>query len=314
MTSPSSPQDKCDDADVMRIWRECGLPEYFLGNGGTNHKLVAFAKACATSPAGGGRGSEEDNTSGTVAPPLPSVAGSPDAADEWMASALPDLIEEAVDRLSRGFIYSLTPEGREYWWAIHQRLHDMAAQKRADLATKQDAAVAGEVCPGDGKPCYVGGVDDAHHRCGTVQCGRPSPNPWREMARELAGALRELLNCAEIADCAPEDKEPETHDSERRARDALSALNALSTKQDADVAGEDGSGSEQRERVATTMALEEAAKVIDARVVELLGQESDHRLHGRWSNAATVGGYIYELRQNAKAVRALKPLPLPPAG
>lgn len=62
------------------------------------------------------------------------------------------------------------------------------------------------------------------------------------------------------------------------------------------------------------MALEEAAKVIDARVVELLGQESDHRLHGRWSNAATVGGYIYELRQNAKAVRALKPLPLPPAG
>lgn len=36
-----------DDAAVMRIWRECGLPEYFLGNGGSNHKLVAFAKACA---------------------------------------------------------------------------------------------------------------------------------------------------------------------------------------------------------------------------------------------------------------------------
>lgn len=32
----------CDDATVMRLWRECGLPEYFLGNGGTNHKLVAF--------------------------------------------------------------------------------------------------------------------------------------------------------------------------------------------------------------------------------------------------------------------------------
>jgi hypothetical protein len=29
----------------MRLWREVGLPEYFLGNGGTNHKLVAFAKA-----------------------------------------------------------------------------------------------------------------------------------------------------------------------------------------------------------------------------------------------------------------------------
>ena len=38
---------RADDAEVMRIWRECGLPEYFLGNGGSNHKLVAFAKACA---------------------------------------------------------------------------------------------------------------------------------------------------------------------------------------------------------------------------------------------------------------------------
>jgi hypothetical protein len=33
-----------DDAWVMAIWRHVGLPEYFLGNGGTNHKLVAFAK------------------------------------------------------------------------------------------------------------------------------------------------------------------------------------------------------------------------------------------------------------------------------
>jgi hypothetical protein len=34
---------RCDDAEVMRLWREVGLPEYFLGYGGTNHKLVAFA-------------------------------------------------------------------------------------------------------------------------------------------------------------------------------------------------------------------------------------------------------------------------------
>ena len=34
---------RCDDADVMRLWRECGLPEWFLGNGGTNHRLVEFA-------------------------------------------------------------------------------------------------------------------------------------------------------------------------------------------------------------------------------------------------------------------------------
>jgi hypothetical protein len=26
------------------MWRDCGLPEHFLGNGGTNHKLVAFAE------------------------------------------------------------------------------------------------------------------------------------------------------------------------------------------------------------------------------------------------------------------------------
>lgn len=31
-----------------------------------------------------------------------------------------------------------------------------------------------EICIGDGKPCYVGArTADAHHRCGTVQCGRP---------------------------------------------------------------------------------------------------------------------------------------------
>lgn len=33
-----------DDPEIVRIWREVGLPEYFLGNGGTNHKLVAFAR------------------------------------------------------------------------------------------------------------------------------------------------------------------------------------------------------------------------------------------------------------------------------
>jgi hypothetical protein len=27
---------------VEKLWRECGLPEYFLGNGGTNTKLYAL--------------------------------------------------------------------------------------------------------------------------------------------------------------------------------------------------------------------------------------------------------------------------------
>lgn len=40
-------EKQADDAAVMRLWRECGLPEYFLGNGGSNHKLVAFARRCA---------------------------------------------------------------------------------------------------------------------------------------------------------------------------------------------------------------------------------------------------------------------------
>lgn len=40
-------QPPVDDAKVMQIWREVGLPEYFLGNGGTNHRLVEFARRCA---------------------------------------------------------------------------------------------------------------------------------------------------------------------------------------------------------------------------------------------------------------------------
>lgn len=45
------PQAVAEDAVVQalpgvhpmeRMWREVGLPEYFLGNGGTNHKLYAL--------------------------------------------------------------------------------------------------------------------------------------------------------------------------------------------------------------------------------------------------------------------------------
>ena len=55
MTGAKSKPAPCNDAEVMRLWRECGLPEYFLGNGGTNHKLVAFAKACAARAVAGGK-------------------------------------------------------------------------------------------------------------------------------------------------------------------------------------------------------------------------------------------------------------------
>lgn len=37
-------QVDCGDAEVMRIWRERGLPEHFLGNRGTNWRLLQFAE------------------------------------------------------------------------------------------------------------------------------------------------------------------------------------------------------------------------------------------------------------------------------
>lgn len=46
MGKPETTQKPADDAGVMRLWRKAGLPEYFLGNGGTNYRLVAFAQAC----------------------------------------------------------------------------------------------------------------------------------------------------------------------------------------------------------------------------------------------------------------------------
>lgn len=32
-----------NDRAIADIWRDVGLPEYFLGNAGTNHRLVEFA-------------------------------------------------------------------------------------------------------------------------------------------------------------------------------------------------------------------------------------------------------------------------------
>lgn len=38
---------------IERLWRDCELPEWFLGNGGTNHKLYDFARRCVAIPPGG---------------------------------------------------------------------------------------------------------------------------------------------------------------------------------------------------------------------------------------------------------------------
>lgn len=40
----------------------------------------------------------------------------------------------------------------------------------ADEALSKAPAPPDEVCPKDGRPCYVGGENDKHHRCGTAQC------------------------------------------------------------------------------------------------------------------------------------------------
>lgn len=51
---PSTPaQDAaqpCDDSEAMKLWRKAGLPEYFLGNGGTNNKLVRFVELVRATP------------------------------------------------------------------------------------------------------------------------------------------------------------------------------------------------------------------------------------------------------------------------
>ncbi|WP_293811275.1 hypothetical protein [uncultured Bosea sp.] len=37
---------------IERLWRDCELPEWFLGNGGTNHRLYDFARRFASIPPG----------------------------------------------------------------------------------------------------------------------------------------------------------------------------------------------------------------------------------------------------------------------
>ncbi|MBS4046547.1 MAG: hypothetical protein KG075_09425 [Alphaproteobacteria bacterium] len=44
MSDTTRSEGDCDDAEIMRLWREAGLPEYFLGNGGSNVDLVKFAE------------------------------------------------------------------------------------------------------------------------------------------------------------------------------------------------------------------------------------------------------------------------------
>ena len=35
---------RLSEAELMQLWRKAGLPEYFLGNGGTNVRLCEFVR------------------------------------------------------------------------------------------------------------------------------------------------------------------------------------------------------------------------------------------------------------------------------
>jgi hypothetical protein len=119
-----------DDAEVMRIWRECGLPEYFLGNGGSNHKLVAFAKACAAlAPVHTVGGGDDSSPAGGDARPWRTI----------------DFILERIDQIA-------SEGGRvEQLLANLGRIRGCVQSLQIHIAqSKQAAAVAGGDGKGDG--------------------------------------------------------------------------------------------------------------------------------------------------------------------
>ena len=54
---------------IERLWREAGLPEYFLGNGGTNSKLYKFVESCISDL--GASGGAASPAGETAKPPMP---------------------------------------------------------------------------------------------------------------------------------------------------------------------------------------------------------------------------------------------------
>lgn len=109
-----------------------------------------------------------------------------------------------------------------------------------------------EICPGDGKPCYVGGRDDKRHRCGTVQCGRPQvANTAERVSDKLKpcpfcggeAVIRNIAGGGNVITCAQCGAESAVFDN------ALLALPAWNRRSE---------GAGEREEV-----IEECAKVAD---------------------------------------------------
>ena len=116
-TSASTPQqspsrEKVDDREVMRLWRECGLPEYFLGNGGTNDKLVAFAQAARLAPARGAEGVADGHRyTEEVQGALQMIRGADDLSmAQVMAQVALDFFLLDEDALAEGRAFQPSPD------------------------------------------------------------------------------------------------------------------------------------------------------------------------------------------------------------
>lgn len=98
-------------------------------------------------------------------------------------------------------------------------LHSIKAALPAHYTAAQMAIEAIARAEGDIKQvAAVAGAEQGKSRHRDLEPSS-SPDPIRE---EMASIVQGFLECPEIADCAPEDKDQETDDLERRARTALS--------------------------------------------------------------------------------------------
>lgn len=109
--STSVPAGKVDDAEVMRMWRAAGLRESFLGNGGTNDKLVRFAELLS------GRGNAAEPDTEASVPGRESPASLPtelEAFEIWARDK-----HWRLDKLSNGMY--LSEDTAAGWYAWRER-------------------------------------------------------------------------------------------------------------------------------------------------------------------------------------------------
>lgn len=104
-----------------------------------------------------------------------------------------------------------TPHDRDFIAASRTAVPSLIAEVerlRADLIEERTAVreLQRDACARDGVP---------------MPSERPVVDKMRAEVERLREVVRGFLDCPEIADCAPDDKDPETDALERRARAAL---------------------------------------------------------------------------------------------